>query len=425
MKDKLKRVLNLRFFVPFVFWIIIIGLILLYFTNDFGLVDIHKTSIIVAVGIDPSGDEVEVTAQVAIPAPSQSGDSVSFAEVQGSGITVADALNEINVKTGTYPKLQFCKLILLGEGCKDRELFDTLGCFYRRNFSELTALVAMCKGKAQDMLAMRADIAPENSTSIQKVLSDELKKSANVTVVDLKRIAELNYSVSAACYMPFVEANKQGTSQNGGNGDAVGGENVKGGDSKSGKKSSQGASQENDGSQKSSSGGDQEKVEFTARKTAIFSGGKFKGILSERESFALNILTADIRLAILSADAGETHYTIGIKNASGDIKLDIEGVPKVTLTFKAKAQVQGAKEVLNPKRELGDGRVDSKILDGAEQEVKTRILELVKVIIDNDCDILGIRNLLNKYHFNDYPKFKDVLLSKMQVDCKVTFKSAN
>ena len=34
------------------YWILIIFLTGLFFTNDFGLVDIHKTSIITAVGID-------------------------------------------------------------------------------------------------------------------------------------------------------------------------------------------------------------------------------------------------------------------------------------------------------------------------------------------------------------------------------------
>ena len=141
MKDKLK---NYKRYTPLLFWLLIIALLGLYFTNDFGIVDIHKTSVIVAVGIDPAGDEVQVTAQVAVPQPSQSGDNVQYTQVQGSGLTVADALNEINVKTGTYPKLLFCKLILLGEDCQKEELFRMLGCFYRRNYSELTALVAMC-----------------------------------------------------------------------------------------------------------------------------------------------------------------------------------------------------------------------------------------------------------------------------------------
>lgn len=99
----------------FVYWAIIVILLGLFFTNDFGLVDIRKSSIIVAVGIDKENDEVQVTAQLAVPQPSENGDSVQYTQVQGSGYTIADALNEINAKTGFYPQLLFCKLVLIGE----------------------------------------------------------------------------------------------------------------------------------------------------------------------------------------------------------------------------------------------------------------------------------------------------------------------
>ena len=106
-----------------IYWAMIIAMLGLFFTNDFGLVDIHKTSVVVAVGIDTEGEEVILTAQVAVPQPSQSGDNIQYTEVQGRGLTIADCLNEINSKTGFYPKLLSCKLILLGEECKSEELF--------------------------------------------------------------------------------------------------------------------------------------------------------------------------------------------------------------------------------------------------------------------------------------------------------------
>ena len=99
-----------RYYVIF-YWAVIIALLGLYFTNDFGLVDLHKTSVIVAVGIDAEDEDVIVTAQVAVPQPSQSGENIQYTQVQGRGLTVADCLNEINSKTGFYPKLLFCKLI--------------------------------------------------------------------------------------------------------------------------------------------------------------------------------------------------------------------------------------------------------------------------------------------------------------------------
>lgn len=410
-------------YIPILYWAIIVALLGLYFTNDFGLVDIHKTSYIVAVGVDAEEDEVQVTAQIAVPQPSTSGDSINYVEVQGSGYTIADALNEINAKMGTYPQLLFCQLILVGDSCKDKELFQMLGCFYRRNYSELTALVAMCEGKAADMLAKPSSIATENSEAIQKILSHELEKSGNVSKANLKSIAEDNFSESKACFMPYIEMNKPGTSQNGG-GDKVGGDSVEKGQSTA---SGSGQSNGGQGGANAQSGGQQEEpVEFTARKTAIFSEGKFAGILNEEQSFALNMLESSIDLAVLPCTVGDVNYTVGLKGVSGKADFKVEkGVPSLTVKFKAVAQVQGAKKVLEPHSVAHDAVVKKEVLDGAEKELKARFENLLEICRKTGCDMLGIRKQLHKYNYKYYDAFKDDVLDRMKVDYKIEIKSLN
>lgn len=402
---------------PLLFWAIIIALTGLFFTNDFGLVDIHKTSFIVAVGVDVEGEEVQVTAQVALPQPSVSGDNINFIQIQGSGYTIADALNEINAKAGTYPQLLFCKLILLGDSCKDKELFQVLGCFYRRNYSELTALVAMCEGKAEEMLALPAALEPENSSAIQKVLSEELKKSGNVSKANLKSIAESNFSVSGACYMPYVQANRQGTSASGGQGDAIGGEKPK----KEGSgKSGLGAG----GESKSQSG--EQLVEFTARRTAIFSDGKFAGILSEGESFALNMLKNEIDMAVIPCIVGDKHYTMGLKSVDGGVNLRVDnGLPALTVKFKATAQVQGIKRVVQPESVFRDDVVLPEVLEATERALRERFERLIEICADTNCDMLGIKRLLHKHYYKYYDALKDDVLREMTVEYELDIKSLN
>lgn len=419
-----------RRFTVVIYWLVLLALLALYFTNDFGLVDIHKTSIITAVGIDVEEGEIQVTAQIAVPQPSQSGDKVQYTEVQGSGITVSDALNEINAKTGFYPKLLFCKLILIGESCQDEELFRILDCFYRKNYSELTALVASCKGKASEMLALPSALGDDmNTGAIARVLSEELEKSANVSAVNLKDIAFTNYSRSRACYMPYVEASKAGTSQNGGNGDSVGGEQLEGGSQSgssgggSGGSGGSGGEEGSGGGQSDSGGGE---AEFTARKTAVFSEGKFSGILDERQSFALDIINNKIRLAVLPCEAEEKHYTLGLKNTKGGVSLKIEdGKPVVVLKFKAKAQIQGIEEKLDPEQSARDDFVPQPVLDGAADEIARRMDDLISAIREYDCDVLGLRELLFKYHYADFDKLSADLLSEMKVDYELKIESLN
>ena len=416
-------------YTPIFFWAIIIALLGLFFTNDFGLVDIHKTSFIVAVAVDFEDDEVQVTAQVAVPQPSTSGDNTQYIEVQGSGYTIADALNEINAKTGTYPKLLFCKLILLGDSCKEKDLFQALGCFYRRNYSELTALVAMCEGKAQEMLARPATIDPDNSTAIQKVLGDELEKSGNVSRANLKSIAEANYSVSKSCYMPYIQVNKQGTSKPGGEGDNAGGDKPQGG---SGGSSGGGEGQSGEsggssgGGSGSSGGGSEDPVEFTARQTAIFANGRFAGILDERQAFALNVLENDINLAVMPCTVDDLNYTMGLKGVSGSIDFKVDkGVPTLTVNFKATAQVQGIKKIMQPDSVFHDDVVRPEVLKATEEAIEERFANLIQTSVETDCDVLGIRKLLHKYHYKYYEAFKDDVLSRMQVNYKINIKSLN
>lgn len=406
-----------------VYWLVFIALLGMFFTNDFGLVDIHKSSIITAVGIDSEGEEVKVTAEIAVPQPSQSGENINYIQVQGSGLTVADALNEINSKTGFYPKLQFCKLILIGESCQDKQLFRVLGCFYRKNYSELTALVAMCSGNASDMLAQKSDVSDMTSEAILKVLSDEIEKSANANSANLKDIALSEFSKNGACYMPFVEISKPGTSEEGGNGDSVGGEKPSesgGGSSSQGSSGGSSEGEEGGGSQGSSgpSGGSQggEPVEFTARRTAIFSGGLFKKILNEQQAFALAMLKNDIRLAVLPCDAEDVHYTLGLKGVDGGVKLKIEnGVPVAEFSVSANAQIQGIRIKVNPERTVKDDTVAPPILRGAEEEMQKRIQSLFDVCKDENCDILGLKELLYKYNNRYFEAFCEDLYSRTEV----------
>ena len=427
--DKAKK------YIPIVYWAIIIALLGLYFTNDFGLVDIHKTSYIVAVGVDMAENEVQVTAQLAVPQPSTSGDNTKYLQVQGSGYTIADALNEINAKVGAYPKLLFCKLILLGDSCKDADLFEMLGCFYRRNFSELTAMVAMCEGKAQDMLAKPATIAPENSTAIQKVLSDELEKSGNVSKANLKSIAESNYSVSEYSYMPFIQMNVQGTSKPGGGGDNAGGDKPEGGSSgsgsgESGGSGSGGESGSSGGQSGGSSGGGEqgsgEQVEFTARQTAIFKEGKFAAILDEHQAFALNVIENDINLAVIPCILDGTHYTMGLQGVNGKLDFDVKkGVPTLTVKLKATAQVQGAKKIMVPENVIYDDVVSKELLKATEEALQERFEKLIETSVETGCDVLGVKKLLHKYHHKYYDAFKNDVLQRMKVEYKIDVKSRN
>lgn len=396
-------------------------LVIMFFTNDFGLVDIHKTSLVLAMGIDKDGDNLQVTAQIAVPRPSQSGDAIEYVEVQGGGPTVADALNEINSKTGVYPKLHFLKIIILGESCQNGDIFSLLDYFYRGEYTDLTPLVAACKGEAGKLLAMPTAASDTASMPIEKVLSDELKKSANVSTVNLKLIAQHRYSQSEYSYMPYIEFNEQGTSESG---RGVGGQTPppdtgEGGDAPA---AAQGGEEQKSGG----GGGQQEKpVEFTCKKIAIFSAGRFAGILDENSAFAFNLVTNKVNRAVYTFSHEGNSYTVGLRGNINGVSLKIkDGNPVLTLKLISKAELLEITSGSEPKKIAEQAELSKEILTACENSIKGELLSLVDAVTKSGCDIFGARDKLYKKENKYFAAFKDNLLSRMRVEYDVRLRSA-
>ncbi|MBQ8446489.1 MAG: hypothetical protein IJX31_01785, partial [Clostridia bacterium] len=97
------------------YYILIVAVLaFLFFSNDFGLTDVQKTAIVMSVGIDREENEFILTSQIAVPQSSKQGNASQAVQLVSRGKTVAEAFEQINAKTGWYPKLVFCKLIILG-----------------------------------------------------------------------------------------------------------------------------------------------------------------------------------------------------------------------------------------------------------------------------------------------------------------------
>ncbi len=83
---------------------------LLFFTSDFQLIDIEKTAIIAALGVDLKDNAFEVTAQIAIPQASNDNATNNDAIIVSQGKTIFEAIDNIAITTGWYPNLPFATL---------------------------------------------------------------------------------------------------------------------------------------------------------------------------------------------------------------------------------------------------------------------------------------------------------------------------
>ena len=391
----------------------IAGLTFLFFTNDFGLVDLRKTSVVIGVGLDKAGDELELTAQLAVPQPAENGEKTQFSVITGRGATVAEALNEINVRTGFYPKLVFCELILLGESCLSGDVFGTLDYFYRNEYTGLTPKVAACSGSAKEALSMDLPLGDSATDNIIRLLSEEAERSANVCTVNLKDIGEDGYSESAFCYMPYISMeNEQKGEERQGSGE--------------GQESSGQSGQSSGGGQSASQGGKSAEGSqgFACNRAALFSGGRFAGTLDERLTFAFNLVNSEVRHAFLRCGEGEDMRVIGLRDckSSRSVSLEGDGV-NLNLSFSAIVRVQDGERNPTPETE-GTKQASEQDIALCRERIEGDLEALFERCELLGCDLFGIRSLLYKYHYTEYMRSEGAIASSPTLSLSVKLKSA-
>ena len=189
--------------------LIVFVLLFLFFSNDFGLIDVQKTAIVMAVGIDREDDTFIITSQIAVPQSSKDGKATEAVQLVSRGKTVGEALDEINAKTGWYPKLVFCNLIVLGEKATQENVFDALDYFLRDEYLSDACLVATCDGLAKELLDTTALVEHASSTAMQKVLSSHAKQVGTVLPTTLREFAIGYFGNSKSGFLPILKKEPQ------------------------------------------------------------------------------------------------------------------------------------------------------------------------------------------------------------------------
>ena len=412
---------NFKRLASLIYAITIIAMAFLFFTNDFGLVDIRKTAVIIGAGIDLTPGGVSVTAQLAIPQPSENGENTQYIEVEGEGVTVADALNQINKKTGFYPKLVFCKLLILGESCSQGNIFEILDYFYRDDYTQLTPVIAMCKGSAGELLAAQMRFGNTATVSIERLLSDEAKKSGNVSTVNLKVIGIDDRSPSNACYMPYIRSQSQSAEE----GSAGGGESPQSqgqGGSSPGGEGGRGSGGDSSGGSKQSGG--QSPQEFMCDRTAIFTDGRLAGVLTERQTLGFNLIKNGIRHVFIPCEADGNTYTLGMRNCRGGVDISVEGgIPKVKISFGAVVQISDVDKAEEPGA-VADGVVPDAVLAGGAEAISQAFADLVSALRAADCDVLELKTLLYRFNYPHYERLSGTILADAEISFDINLRSA-
>ncbi len=417
------------------------ALLLLFLTNNFGLIDIQKTAIVTAIGIDAGeGGTFDVTAQIAIPdaggANTASNVAVPAAE------TVGEAIAELNRKTGWFPTLVHCSLILLGERVAEEDVFRALDYFLRSEYVEDSCLVALCADTAAAALGAGSPIGELASSAIAKVLSAEAQKTGLVSVTNLRDFAKGYFAEGQSGFLPTLRAQPRaqseggsggssgsssgGSSEGGSEGGSSGGSSEGGsGDSSGG--SSEGGSGGGGGSGgQSSAGGGQKSDVFDAAETALFFRGRRTAALSADETLAYNLAVSGTDMAFgdvtVFEEGAEVHYQLKMNIGKKKRRLRLEGgVPVLTFTIRAQAQAVDADRAGSRLEIAQTAIVPDHVLRAAEQKFERELRAAAEKAHAGGCDLFSLQQMLHRFYPKQFDALRPTLLQSVRIACDIRF----
>ena len=360
---------------------ILLFLLVAFFSNDFNLVNVQKTAIVTAIAIDKEEDGFSLTALIASPA-SQGNDGGAttgqtadgYTAVQGKGKTVAEALEKINAKTGWYPKLVFCRVLLLGETLCQGNVFDALDYFLRNEYAADDPLLAATDGKAGELLQAKPPLKTAVSEAIEKVLSDQPKRVGAVLTTTLRPFAISYFSAGNSGIMPLIAK-----------------ETREGGDI------------------------------FTASKTALFQNGKRVGTLGEAGTFALSCIKNPLRLAAYTVQSQGEENTLLVKQNRRKLRFFVDGdTPTMRIDLTLYAEWTDAASSQNLEALSGRER-QSALYTNAGNALKEQILSTFQYCKDLHFDVFDAIGRLQKYENSHFARLKDSLVERLQLDLSVRF----
>ena len=404
------------------------ALLLLFLTNNFGLIDIQKTAIVTAIGIDAGeGGTFDVTAQIAIP-DAGGANTASNVAVPGAE-TVGEAIAELNRKTGWFPTLVHCSLILLGERAAEEDVFRALDYFLRSEYVEDSCLVALCADTAAAALGAGSPIGELASSAIAKVLSAEAQKTGLVSVTNLRDFAKGYFAEGQSGFLPTLRAQPRAQSEGGAggsSGSSSGGSSEGGsGDSSSG--SSEGGSGGGGGSGgQSSAGGGQKSDVFDAAETALFFRGRRTAALSADETLAYNLAVSGTDMAFgdvtVFEEGAEVHYQLKMNIGKKKRRLRLEGgVPVLTFTIRAQAQAVDADRAGSRLEIAQTAIVPDHVLRAAEQKFERELRAAAETAHAGGCDLFSLQQMLHRFYPKQFDALRPTLLQSVRIACDIRF----
>lgn len=403
----------MRFLRTYFLPILIAFAMLLFFTHDFGLIDIEHTAIIVALGVDKNKEntEYEISVQIAIPQASADNASESESVISAKGQTIGEALDKIAVNTGWYPLFSFCNMVILGENALKGNVMDSVNYFIRTDRLPDSAAICACEGSAKDLLLTDTPLDSVSSFALEKILEQDYAKLDRIANVNIKNFADGYFSKSQRGFLPYVKTIPSGDAEN-----ASKGGNNGSGSQKEGENTGKGENAES----KSNI--------YDASSAIIFSEGKAVGMLAPEETLLFNLKDKNSIDTFFKIDEAEIHgqktpVLVELDETKKKYGFKFEnGKPVYEITLEFQCRVVSANADMPVSELFPSAKASDEILRATEKKITETLEKIYRKIQLADCDLFGIKNTLYRFHYPRYNELKDNIIRstvlKTNVVCK-------
>lgn len=388
----------------------------LYFTNDFNIINIEKTALIVALGIDKSDSGYEITAQIAIPEASDQSKGNSESVISAKSDTIYTAIEKISEETGWHPRLSFCNLVLLGEDLLSENLINVIDFFLRSYKIEDSAVLCVTEGKAKNVLLSSSPLDNISSFALAKIFVREFDNASFVMTSTLKNFAIGGYSKSKCGFIPLVKKIKTEDKTDVKSANAF----LTAGAESSGEESGAGGNKSGTGGK-----GDDSPCVYDATTTLLFSNGRVVGKLNKEQSLFFSIISKNVNEAYFSIEATDDDrhfgkYIVSANKVKNSLKLKLKnGEPVLAGELELWLKVVDSNAPQNVKDYSNLGKLNDDMLLKAQEYATKQLYSTFNVIKNSGSDVYETANKLYRYHPETYRTFSGDVLSSTSAEFTV------
>ena len=359
-------------------------LLLLFFTNNFGLIDIQKTAIVTAIGIDAAEEGgFDVTAQIAVPDASGA-DTASNVTVRGTE-TVGEAIAELNRKTGWFPYARTLQSDPVGQRYRAGKRIPRPRLFPpQRICGRFLPGGPLRDDRRRNSRRRLAHRRPRLRSHCQSTLRRSSKDGPGLGDKPARFCQRLLFGRGKRIFTAAFRL-AQAKSEGGSGGQS--------GDS--GNSSSAGGS----GSGKSGGSSDV----FDASRTALFVRGQLTALLETEETLAYNLAVSGTDMAfgdvIVYEGDREVIYHLKIDIGKKSQKLQIKGaLPVLEFSIRAQAQVVDANKAGTRTEIAATAIVPDHVLRAAEERFEKELRAAADKAHATGCDLFALKQKLHRFH---------------------------